>query len=68
MQEIRSKNKFRSWLVATGVGVGSPVAPPERRFGLCHCICDATAAHARGASRLIPPLAHGFEQDHPGCH
>ncbi len=27
MQEIRSKNEFRSWLVATGIGIGSLVAP-----------------------------------------
>ena len=26
MQEIRSKNEFRSWRVATGVGIGSLVA------------------------------------------
>ncbi|MGA0203023.1 MAG: hypothetical protein ACO3JU_07585 [Pseudohongiellaceae bacterium] len=26
MQEIRSKNEFRSWLVATGVGIGYLVA------------------------------------------
>jgi hypothetical protein len=33
MQEIRSKNEFRSWLVATDVGIGSVVAPQSTISG-----------------------------------